>query len=75
MAGKTKGGFSMNYQKTAADLLLRTRGKTWDTAEPGDGEFARVHVHGSDRECYVKLADLDGRRDRINLYEKLGGSS
>ncbi len=64
-----------HYQKTAADLLLRTRGKTWDTIGPGDGEFVRVHVHGSDRECYVKLADLDGRRDRINLYEKVGESS
>jgi len=58
------------YVRTTKDLLLRTRGNTWNTIEPEDQGFARVHVIGSHRKYYVKVADLDKRHDRIQLYER-----
>ena len=64
-----------HYVKTTKDLYLRTRGKTWDTIEPNDGDYIRVHIHGSDKECYVKVVDLNGRRDRIVLFEKIKNNS
>ena len=59
------------YRKTSKDLLLRTRGKTWQVDEAvWIGEFARVEVFGRHRKYYIRVADLGGKRDRITLYEK-----
>lgn len=58
------------YLKTSKDLYLRTRGKTWEIIEPNDGTYTRVHLFGSHRKYYVRIDDLDKRRDRINLFER-----
>lgn len=60
-----------NYLKTNKDLLLRTRGRTWEVIEPRDEKFTRVSVFGGHRKFYVKIEDLDRSIDRIPLYERI----
>ncbi len=59
------------YEKTAKELLLRTRGKGWDVTEPRDQGFTRVRLSGSHCRYYVRIEDLDRRIDRIPLYQRI----
>lgn len=59
------------YEKTAKDLLLRTRGKGWDITDPRDQGFTRVRLSGSHARYYVRLEDLKKRVDRVVLYQRV----
>ena len=65
----------MYLEPTRTAILRRTRGTTWDTLPLTERKgFVKIWVNNRGKVHYqkwVKVADLDGRSEKIKLYQPL----